>query len=320
MTIPQNSITEFTRRDLFDHLSVSGVSWCGRLSESDFLERVFVISELPSADPRVPSMYYDVRLHRENFDDWGGESWVYDEPRLNLMGCADEILLRFLAEMLHPLVRPDQEKVEELLGIINGYLGRDGYQLEVTSVISGKRIFAGATILAEHAIGTEDAKRVANDMASDHVAGQVTRMRASVLSDPALAIGSAKEFVESISKGILREHGVILTGNEPMPTLVQMARKELKLAVGSEVDDVLKRTLSGLSNVTHGIAELRGRLGTGHGGNPDASRPPVEVARLVVGMATALGVFLYEVHRNRRTPPEPAQPSANADEDDDIQF
>src|SRR5208283_4538095 len=110
---------------------------------------------------------------------------------------------------------------------INGFLIRDGYQLEAVSVISGKRIFAAVMVAAQHAADTMDAARVADDMASDHVAGQVARMKASIISDPALAIGSAKEFVEPVAKGILREQKVTITGNESMTGLVQMARKEL---------------------------------------------------------------------------------------------
>jgi hypothetical protein len=247
--MPANAITEFTRRDLFDHLRISGISWCGQKSESDFLERVFTISKLPSNDYRVSTMEGDVHLHRENFSDWGGEDWVYDDGRLDLMGCPDETLLRFLAEMVHPLVRPDQEKVTEIVDLVNGFLARDGYQLEVASVISGKRIFAGVATIGHQAAGTDDAKRVADDMASDHVAGQVTRMKASIVSDPALAIGSAKEFIESIAKGILREQGVPITGKEPMPSLVQMARKELNLTISPEMDETLKGTLT-VSNGT----------------------------------------------------------------------
>ncbi len=58
-----NAITEFTRRDLFDHLRISGISWCGQKSKSDFLERVFTISKLPSNDYRASTMEGDVHLH-----------------------------------------------------------------------------------------------------------------------------------------------------------------------------------------------------------------------------------------------------------------
>jgi len=217
--MPGNIITEFTRRDLFDRLSLSEVKWSGRLDESEFLERVFSISKLPSNDRRTSDMQGEVFLHRDHFHDWGGPEWIYAEPRLDLMGCPDQVLLRFLAEMLHPLVRPDQKEVDELLVVINSHLVHDGFQLAVKEVISGKRIFIGVSAVGHHALGIAEAARIADTMASDHVMGQVSRMKDSVLSDPALAIGSAKEFVESVAKGILRERGIQTKDNEPLPSV-----------------------------------------------------------------------------------------------------
>jgi hypothetical protein len=304
---------------LFEHLRIAEINWAGRMGEAQFLERVFTISKMRSTDNRQPDMYGDVALHRDHFCDWGDQNWVYDDDRLDLMNCSDEKLLRFLAEMLHPLVRPNKAEVDGLLATFNEFLARDGYQLEVDTVISGKRTFIAVSSMALLAGGTDEAKQVADEMVSDHVTRQVARMKDAVRTDPALAIGSAKEFVESVAKGILGEQNVPVTGNETMIGLVQMARKELNLTISPAVDDTLKRTLSGLSSVTQGVAELRGKLGTGHGANPDTERPPVEVARLVVGMATTLGVFLWEVHRNRRKRPEPA-PKELADLDSDIPF
>jgi hypothetical protein len=314
-----NAITEFTRRDLFDRLSLEEIDWSGRMSETAFLERIFKISELGSRDSRVSSMLADVTLHRENFYDWGGPEWVYDDDRIDLSGCTDEKLLEFLAFMVHPRVRGDQEAVDHVTDLINGFIGRDGYQLGVVEEVSGKRIFAGVPIVAQHGAGTDDAGRVADELASAHVARQVARMKASLMTEPALAIGSAKEFVESVTKGILRDHAVTLVGGETMPQLVRMARDKLDLSIAPETEDILKRTLSGLSNITQGVAELRGRLVTGHGANPDTERPPVEVARLAVGMATSLGVFLWEVHSYRRKPPEP-KPADVANWDSEIPF
>lgn len=314
-----NSITEFTRRDLFDRLVLEGIDWSGRMGESAFLERIFKISGLPSQDSRVSTMLSDVALHRENFYDWGGPEWVYDDGRLNLAGCSDEKLLEFLAFMVHPRVRPDQEAVDHLVELVNRFIGQDGYQLAVVDEVAGRRIFAGVLAVAQHCTGTEEAARVAEEVGSMHMGRQVARMNASMMTDPALAIGSAKEFLESVAKSILHDNGVTLTGGEAMPSLVKMARDRLDLSVTPETGEILKRTLSGLSNITQGIAELRGRLGTGHGASPDAEHPPPEVARLAVGMATTFGVFLYETHRNRRKPP-PTPALAGDGFDDDIPF
>jgi hypothetical protein len=295
---PGRVISEVTRRDIFDALRLGQVSWSGRLSESGFLTRVFDLETLPSMDYRCSTMLGDVRLHRENFSDWGGEDWVYDDGRLDLLRCADEVVLRFLCEMIHPVVRPDDAEADKLLELFNLHLAADGYQIAVKAMISGKRIFAGVTAIHPGGAVTFDARKVADSLASDHVAAQITRMESSIVSDPGLAIGSAKEFVESICKGILREHSVLPSGAEDLPKLVRMTREAVGLLTDSRTDETLKRTLSALATITQGLAELRGQLGTGHGADPAAPRPPADVAGLAVRMATALGIFLYEKHRN----------------------
>lgn len=316
----ENRIAEYTRRDLFDRLSLEGIDWAGRMPESAFLERIFKISELPSHDGRVGTMLADVRLHRENFYDWGGPEWVYDDSRLNLIGCPDEKLLEFLAFMVHPRVRPDTQELERLLAIIIPIIEVDGYTLVAIEEVSGKRIFAGIPVVARHASQTEEAARIADEMSSSYVARQVARMRSSIVTDPALAIGSAKEFVESIAKRILRDRGVTSVATETMPQLVKQARDHLNLSITADTDPILKRILSALSTITQGIAELRGKLGTGHGEHPDSEHPPIEVARLAVGMATTLGVFLYETRPTPPMAPTTAQTSTATASDDDLPF
>ncbi|TWB05548.1 abortive infection Abi-like protein [Gluconacetobacter diazotrophicus] len=269
-------------------------------------------------------MLNDVMLHRENFHDWGGPEWVYDDDRLNLGGCPDQKLLEFLAFMVHPRVRPDQQDVDRLVDIVNSVIGRDGFSLVAIEEVSGKRIFAGVATVAEHGGYIEEAARIADEMSSSHVRRQVDRMKNSVAADPALAIGSAKEFLESIAKGILRDQGITLTGTEPMPTLIKLARDQLNLSITKDTDLSLKKVLSGLSTITQGLAELRGKLGTGHGEHPDVKLPPVEIARLAVGMATTLGVFLYQMRPNPQptTAPTvtPSSISAAVMHDDDLPF
>jgi hypothetical protein len=149
------------------------------------------------------------------------------------------------------------------------------------SAPTAKRIFAAIRSLDAGALQAE-ARKVADELASDHVAAQITRMQASITSDPALAIGSAKEFVESICKGILKARGLEATGKEDLPKLVHLVRMQLGMVIDKRTETTLRGTLGALASLTHGIAELRGQLGTGHGANPDVGRPPVEVARLAV--------------------------------------
>jgi hypothetical protein len=134
-------------------------------------------------------------------------------------------------------------------------------------------------------------------------------MQASLASDPALAIGSGKELVESICKGILAARGLAPTGKEDLPKLVHSVREQLGLSIDKRLDNTLRSTLGALATLTQGIAELRGQLGTGHGASPEVGRPTIEVARLAVGAATTLGVFLWEMHRASAST---AAPSASA--------
>src|SRR5258708_5420261 len=63
--------------------------------------------------------------------------------------------------------------------------------------------------------------------------------------------------------------------------------------------------LMNLAQLVQGSAELRNAYGTGHGRSRAQARQRLEPrhARLAVGTATTLGVFLYETHEARASPP-----------------
>ena len=300
MTVPEksNGISEATRRSIFDALRVGHWTWYGRLDEVDFLSRLFDLNSLPSRDVRHAAMGGDILRHCVmNPGDWS-EDWVYSDGRLGLLHGPDETFLRFLCEMVHPVVRDDDDSIDRLVSMFNRYLGSDGFQLSAVDDMSGRRLFAAVRMLPDLGTFVTDARKVADELSSAHVSAQITRMQDNVVKDPALAIGSAKEFVESICKGILNERQVPRTGKEDFPPLVSMTRDALHLKVNPRSDVTLRSMLGALGTVTSSIAELRGQVGTGHGATPDTAQPPVEVARLAVGVAVALGVFLWETHRS----------------------
>ena len=226
------------------------------MSEPDFLGRVFDLTSLPSDDRRCQNMAEDVNLHRNNFDDWGGLEWVYDDHRLHLMRCEDNKLLDFFCESLNPVVRPDESEIAHFAGVINKHLVRDGLELYPASYISGRPIYAAREHNQVHVSGIADAHKVAIALQSTHVMAQITRMQ-TMENDPALAIGTAKEFVESICKNILSERKVDFTGNENLPQLVRVTMKALDLIQESESKDAIRQALGSLSSLVHGLAELR---------------------------------------------------------------
>lgn len=72
-------------------------------------------------------------------------------------------------------------------------------------------------------------KNMAAVFDAKHLAEQVRRMEQSVQTDPALAIGTAKELIETCCKTILAERGKPVTGTPDISTLTKDTLKELKL-------------------------------------------------------------------------------------------
>jgi len=135
-----------------------------------------------------------------------------------------------------------------------------------------------------------------------HLAEQIKRLEASVESDPSLAIGTAKELIETCCKTILAERGKPVVGMPDIPTLTKTTLKELKLvpdgiSEASRGADVIKRLLSNLGTIGNSLAELRGLYGTGHGKHGSSVGLSPRHAKLAVGAASTLVVFLFETHK-----------------------
>lgn len=130
----------------------------------------------------------------------------------------DEVLLRFLCEMLHPVVRPDSAEAHRLARLLNEYLKNDGFELVEGTRLSGKPVFAARYIGTAPLPGLTAAKDVLAGADPGYVASQVTRMESAINSDPDLAIGTAKELIETCCRTILRDRGVFpTTSRRPGP-------------------------------------------------------------------------------------------------------
>lgn len=135
-----------------------------------------------------------------------------------------------------------------------------------------------------------------------HLAEQIHRIERSIESDPALAIGSAKELIETCCKTILAERGKPVSGTPDIPTLTKHTLRELKLVPediheATRGADVLRRLLQSLGTIGNNLAELRGLYGTGHGKHGEFEGLSPHHARLAVGCAAALVTFLFETHK-----------------------
>lgn len=144
-TIPatdrSREISSVTRRDIFDFLRAEPDPWWGRLSETGFLEQLYDLDALPSTDRRHTTAAEDIIRHREANLDWD-DDWVFDDPRFQLADGPDQTLLAFLAQMAHPLVRPDTEQAIRLVSKLNSLLAPDGWELRTSGFVSGRPVYA----------------------------------------------------------------------------------------------------------------------------------------------------------------------------------
>lgn len=171
-------------------------------------------------------------------------------------------------------------------------LERDGYQ------------FNGKSIVSIGQVEIEQLENATNLLDRTHFQEYTSRIKDSIDTDPGLAIGSAKELLESTLKTILTEMGIGFDKNDDVPKLLKETQKALEL-VPSNVDDakkgadIIKVLLSNLGQVAIKTSELRNLYGTGHGkvkSNGLNSRH----ARLAVGSAVTLCTFLLETFELRK--------------------
>lgn len=145
-------ITEITRRDIFA-LFLYGMDIMelfenkrihyecnGRLSEIDFLKRIYDLNSLPSYDNHFENAEGDIWQHTVNNDDYKA-GWFFEDDRFELLNGDDEVLLKFLCAVFHPAVRFENGYWKEFLDEVNGLLRYDGYELYPESKISGRDVY-----------------------------------------------------------------------------------------------------------------------------------------------------------------------------------
>lgn len=78
----------------------------GRLTEVEFLRRIYPIDKMPSTDSRYPNAEGDIWQHTVNNDDWE-YGWIFQDSRFGLLEGDDTILLNFLCAVFHPAYRKE---------------------------------------------------------------------------------------------------------------------------------------------------------------------------------------------------------------------
>ena len=156
----ENRITEVTREAIFDYLidrnneelnvyvyqqSPSFQTpervfyYSGRRDDLTFLSRLYDVKSLPSDD----SLTFENEIIRHTIRNQDfAYGWVFHDSRLHLDSGSDEILLKFLCEMFHPLIRSEESDWEGVKEDINKLLRIDGYEIYESEKISGRSVFS----------------------------------------------------------------------------------------------------------------------------------------------------------------------------------
>lgn len=291
------------RQSIFDGLRIEAISWSGKLDEVEFLQRLYDLQKLPSFDSRYKDAAGDIWQHRVNNDDWE-DDWIYSDSRFNLLHGPTDLFLRFLCEMVHPVVRPNRNEALALVQQFNDQLRQEGWHLIEEEMIVGRPRFVAKRFSGTNARSVSRARTVADALDAAWMQKEIERLEHAVDRDPALAIGTAKELVESCCKSILAKRGIEVSKKADLPELTKALAKELRLvpegisdeAKGAETVRLILRNLGAL---TQYLAELRGLYGSGHGRDGRHRGLEPRHARLAVATAVAFIDFVTETHSRR---------------------
>lgn len=164
----ENRASEVTRMDMFDFFTYfhyeqmnehvysrmsqdedydSVFSYHGRKSEVEFLNRIYKLAEMPSAESRFANFEEEIICHTitnpHDYQEW----WVLNDNRLGLKNGNDEILLKFLSEMFHPAVRNEKSNWQVVIEKINDLLSDDGYEIYENAKISNRSVYSYRSIV-----------------------------------------------------------------------------------------------------------------------------------------------------------------------------
>ena len=298
------TVSRRARRNIIDGLKVDRISWMGTLEDVEFLQRLWDLEALPSHDSRYENAAGDIWQHRWNNHDWE-EDWIFEDKRFDLVDGPADRFLAFLAEMVHPVVRPDRNQALEMVRAFNDQLRPEGWMLIEVEKIAGRPRFVARAIGELGGRSVMRARSVADALDAAWMQKEIERLENAVDRDPALAIGTAKELVESCCKSVLSKRGVSYSSSADLPALTKLVAKELGLVPNDITDatkgaETIKLILRNLAALTQYLAELRSLYGSGHGRDGRHKGLQPRHARLAVGAAVSFIDFVTETFRERQ--------------------
>jgi AbiJ N-terminal domain 3/Abortive infection C-terminus len=228
----------------------------------------------------------DLIQHRVNNYDWD-DDWIYSDKRLNLLQCEDEQFLRFLCEMIHPLVRTDQHEIGELLNSFNLQLEPDGLEIYESRRTSNRPIFSARPLVTSPTVKISD-----ESISSLFVKEQLEKADAKIaVHDYDGAITNARTLVEGVFDEIHRRcMGQALAPTGSLLSDYKRVKDLLNLSEDRYVHEGLKGLVRSFNGIIDGIDSLSNKLGDRH---RPILKPQRHHAKLVVDGAKTICDFLY---------------------------
>ncbi|MGI9337984.1 MAG: abortive infection family protein [Gammaproteobacteria bacterium] len=213
-------------------------------------------------------------------------NWTSDEDVNRVLNAFRAHMMR-LEHVKNPECDAEVEKLKK-------YLEGDDFSYDKGKITDMRSPSAGLRIdLSRFSIDTTQVQR------------NMDIMDRQVESAPAVAIGVAKDMVESCYKAILQDANAGFSDSENIPELAHKAADVLNLlpqniSERKKGEKAIKKVLGSLTNIVQGTAELRNQYGSGHGRKAGHAGLSPRHARLAARAAVTLVAFLLETAEQRK--------------------
>ena len=301
-------LSNVTKRDIIDVLmhgvettnffgtETTKITWHGVFDEWDFVESVCDVNKITPLEGYETFKYEYIR-HRINNDDFDND-WFFKDKRFPFQSGTDKDILTIICKIFHPEIRNEKENWMLVLNQINDLISFDGFEIYKSGQMSGRDIFNYRKLSCSLSLSGDYSEEIKNKLSSEYVNAQVQFMIDNVEENPYIAIGKAKELLETILKTILQEQDISVTKDVKLTALDKEVRKLLNLSAEDNSSTIpgVKQILGGLSSITMGLSELRNAFGDGHGRQASFKSLPPRYAKLAVGSVNTYVLFLLETY------------------------
>ena len=198
---------------------------------------------------------------------------------------------------INPTVRSDKNEISTLIELYNRNLASTGFEIGVAKELLGKAFYHGYEKSLGHNQLESKTVEIKKCFDSKYVNSKIDTMVNTISTDTDLAIGMAKELMETTCKSILKTKNIEVDKQWSLLKLLKETTNSLdftpkEVTEAEKAERAIKQILSGISSIIQGVSELRNSYGSGHGKDSDFKGLETEYAKLLVGVVSEI-VILY---------------------------